>query len=305
MRKSLQVFTALGATSLAACVPMEQAALTYSSKSTIGVGVEAGTQQAPGLEVTIGFKESNIALVPVAVAKYCYKASGTQCQDAIYQMQLIKGGRRDLVENLPLELQINDINTRLAQLNNEQNLSIGRLADLRAGIAVAEAAFAAQSELDKLGPADDNAVPEAVSERAELLATAQSASDDFDLDAARRDAAKIETEQTARGKKIDVFQEQRARLTAQLESNSEKGRNDAYSVYGRFSGSANGTSTGAGLTAGKVFATGIAAQNITEFGTQADCFASIRSLALMIDDTHAADRNKLLTSAAEICKRGS
>lgn len=290
---------------VAGCVPMEQATLTYTSKSTIGVGVEAGTQQTPGLDVTIGFKETNIALVPVAVAKYCYKATSSQCQNAIYRMELVRGGKNDSSQTQPIVARINDINRTLEELNGEQSRQTQRLADLRANIAVAEAAESARAELAELNSTPPDESAERANRLAELQAKANSAPANFSLSEARAQAAAIEADQTARSTRIKTFQEDKVRLTAQLEADTESGRTDALSVYGRFNGTANGDEGGAGLTAGKVFATGIAAQNLTEFATTAECLSNIGALASMIDDANAAERDKLLSSAPQICSRQS
>lgn len=306
MNKGSLTVTVMAGMLCSACVPMEQAALTYTSKSTIGVGLEAGTAETPGLDVTIGFKESNAALVPVAVAKFCYKARGAECQNAIYQMALIQGGKEDVVENGPVQSRLEEIAATLNKLNQDQARETEQLANLRAKVAVAEAAQSAQDELDNMGTASVQDTPEITSRRSELTAKAQSAPDGFNLGNAIQQTAALENTRTERTQKIETFLEERKSLTTQLESNSASGRTDAFSVYGRFSGQANGTGQGASLTAGKVFATGIAAQNLTELGVASNCLASIQSLAEMLDaETQAADRAKLLGSAGEICARQS
>lgn len=132
--------------SACACVPMEQASLTYTSKTTMGVSVAAGTQDTPGLDVSIGFKETNVALVPVAVAKYCYKATAAQCQKTIYEMKLISGGKVDEVESLPVEKRIAEINQELGRIIDQQKPETDRLGELRANISLAEAAEIASAE---------------------------------------------------------------------------------------------------------------------------------------------------------------
>lgn len=285
------------------CVPMEQASLTYTSKTTMGVGVAAGTQDTPGLEVTIGFKESNIALVPVAVAKYCYKATASQCQDAIYQMRMISGGKTDAVESLPVQNRIEELNRELEQLFGQQKLETERLASLKYRIAVAEAADVADAELAKLGPVAADASPEAQNARAALTAKSALRPAGFNVADARKDVAQLEAAQVARTAKVDNFRQEQAQLSGQLDANSNRQRTDAYSVYGKFSGSATGDSKGAGLTAGKVFATGVAAQNLTEFATTADCLANIRFLAEMMPDGQDAEKAELLKTAGEVCRR--
>jgi hypothetical protein len=159
MKKFMKALGPLLMLATSACVPMEQASLTYTSKTTMGVGVAAGTQDTPGLEVTIGFKEVNVALVPVAVAKYCYKATAEQCQNAIYQMRMVSGGKTDAIENLPIEKRIDGVNREVQDLFDQQKLEDDRRAALSAGIDLVQTADAADAELGKLGPAAADAPP--------------------------------------------------------------------------------------------------------------------------------------------------
>lgn len=294
------------ATGLSGCVPMEQAPLTYTSKTTMGVGMSTGTTDTPGFDVTIGYKEVNVALVPVAVAKYCYKATEEQCQNAIYEMELVTGKKIDAVENSPLQRRLDELNGHLERLVGEQKTDSERLASLRSQIAVADAATAAKRELDELGTASDDEAPERQSVRATLNAKIEQrrAQADFNVANARQVAAQIEAKESALTAKAATYRQEQARLLSQLERNSNSDRYDAYSVFGKFTGNASGTEEGAGLTAGKVFATGIAAQNLTEFATTADCLANIRFLADMMPEGKDADKAALLRTAGEVCKRG-
>lgn len=286
-----------------ACVPMEQSSLTYTSKTSMGVGVAAGTQDTPGLDVTIGFKEVNVALVPVAVAKYCYKATAEQCQNAIYQMRMVAGGKTDAIENLPIEKRIDGVNREVQSLFDQQKLEDDRRASLSAEIDLVQTADAADSELIKLGPALADAPPEALNARAALTARSALRPAAFDVASARKELAQLEAVRSARTIRLDSLRQEKVQLSGQLNANSNRQRTDAYSVYGKFSGGATGNGQGAGLTAGKVFATGVAAQNLTEFATTVDCLANIRLLAEMIP-TDSAERFKLLNNAGELCKRG-
>lgn len=298
------------ATGLSGCVPMEQAPLTYTSKMTAGVGMSTGTTDTPGFDVTIGYKEVNIALVPVAVAKYCYKATEEQCQNAIYQMKLVTGKKIDAVENSPLQRRLDELNGDMERLVGEQKTDSERLVSLRSQIAVADAATAAKRELDELGTGSADQVPERQSVRETLLAKIGQRPANFNVANARQEAAQIEAKESARNAEAATYRQEQARLASQLNRNSNSHRYDAYSVFGKFNGKASGDKQGAGLTVGKVFATGIAAQNLTEFATTADCLANIRFLADMMPKPNGKDaqidaqKAALLGTAGEVCKRG-
>lgn len=292
------------ATGLSGCVPMEQAPLTYTSKMTAGLGMSTGTTDTPGFDVTIGYKEVNIAVVPVAVAKYCDTATEAQCQNAIYEMELVTGRKIDAVENSPLQRRLDELNGDLERLVGEQKTDSERLASLRSQIAVADAATAAKRELDELGTASTDEAPERQSVRATLMAKIGQRPADFNVANARQEAAQIEYNQSALTAKAATYRQEQARLSSQLDRNSNSHRYDAYSVFGKFNGNASARREGAGLTVGKVFATGIAAQNLTEFATTADCLANIRFLADMMPEGKDADKAALLRTAGEVCKRG-
>lgn len=287
----------------AACVPMEQAALTYTSKTTMGVGLAAGTQDTPGLDVTIGFKESNVALVPVAVAKYCYKASKAQCQNMIYEMEVITGSKLDASSSQPVQKRLDEIRRELNSLIADQRADTDRVAIHKSQIASALTADEADQELTSIGNVTAETTEE-LERRSALIRAANSRPTNFDLAGAQLEVARLEQAQLARAARINALQTEGSQLSPQLDRDSNSRRGDALSVYGKFNGAATGKSQGAGLTAGKVFATGVAAQNLTEFATSADCLANIRFLAEMMPDGKDAEKASLLASAGKVCIRG-
>lgn len=298
-----EIVAASLAIGLSGCVPMEQAALTYTSKTTMGVGMAGGTQETPGLEVAIGFKEANIALVPVAVAKYCYKAKKALCQNDIYRMKMVVGNKIDAVESLPIQNRIDEINRELEQSVNEQKRDTDRLSQLNAMIALTKAADAADAALKNIPDAVAGESPDVTRDRAEQEATAKLRPVNFDAAKARDEIARLDGVQIARTARRGELQKELASLTPRINANSSRGRTDAYSVYGKFSGAASGNGQGANLTAGKVFATGIAAQNLTEFATTTECLGKVHDMAEMIPSEKADERIALLASAGKICGR--
>ncbi|WP_138983955.1 hypothetical protein [Sphingomonas elodea] len=281
---------------------MEQTSLTYTSRTTMGVGVAGGTPDTPGLDVNIGFKEANVALVPVAVAKYCYKSTGAQCQNPIYKMEMIAGGKFDAIQNSPIEKRISEFDREIQQFFDQQKADDDNRATLAAGIALVEAADAADSELLKLGPAAADDTPEKINARKALAAKAAVRPANFDATKSRKEIAQLDASKSTRSERLNGLLQQKSNLLGQLNANTDSKRTDAFSVYGRFSGAANGDSGGAGLTAGKVFATGVAAQNITEFATLTECLSNIRVLAEMLPKD-SADRASLLKSTSDLCRR--
>lgn len=69
--KSLFVFVPV---LLVGCA-LPQAPLVYSSKVSVGVGISAATPDQPGVDIHIGYKQVDVAYVPVAVGKPCDPAN--------------------------------------------------------------------------------------------------------------------------------------------------------------------------------------------------------------------------------------
>ncbi len=60
---------------------MEQAALVYSAQISIGVGVAAATPNQPGVDLHIGYKQTDVAYVPVAVkSRSCDNTEKNNCK---------------------------------------------------------------------------------------------------------------------------------------------------------------------------------------------------------------------------------
>lgn len=298
---------------LAGCYPMEQSPLVYSSKSTIGVGLAAGTPENPGLDVTIGFKETNVALVPVVVAKFCRYTNATSCQHANYAMEVIKGGKIDTVENKRVRQDIEARQAEISVLN-------GQIAELERGKAAAEEnirKLEKRAEAEKtLATVGDQPKPD----EGEALANQRIAALQDREATASVSKANLVTERStlsqtiellkARKDRVTTLQGEIGRLTASITADKQGTRDDALSVFGTFKGGGTGDKEGASLTGGKVFATGIAAQNLSEHAGVADCLAAVGLLAGQFKEVGTAQevaaaraaRNGLLADAGNVCK---
>jgi len=306
MNKAI-VMAALTAPALAACYPMEQAPLVYASKSTIGVSIAAGTPDNPGLDLIIGYKDTNAALVPVAVAKRCL-ASSSDCEDGNYKMQLVSGGKLDIVDS-------SSIQETLQKVEDSLRVKLQQLEVASENMRNAEALET--SLQDKQREVD------------ELLALRAAEGASLNFDAARKqdleskrgtDIANIAAEVTkAKNAAVAARQHQQsiqadvadlnrrsASLQALLRDRQSGERKDAYSVYGTFEGTASGSAKDGGLNAGRVFATGIAAQNISEFAGIEQCLRRIGDLVEQLpsgSDDEKKKRADFITQSLELCKK--
>lgn len=321
---------------LAACYPMEQAPLVYASKATVGVGISAGTSDNPGLEMILGYKATDVALVPVAVAKYCSDRGWKNCENEIYKIEIISGKKVDkstgdsirlMISQAEIEQRIekNKTDALIAEqdlLVKDQSRVIARdqyqkeLDDLLAAGAAAAAAAAAAAPPAAAGAAAaapavaPSPVPSArISKLNELLA---------ELNAQGLQKSKIDADIAAKKDQVasafklyDAATKKVKELNDQLSNDISGERGDSLSVYGTFGGSSNATTdskdkpanASAGLNGSKVFATGIAAQNLSEYQGATDCLRAINNLALALPANKVDERTNLITSANVICAK--
>lgn len=298
-RTHLSIITALAAAT-GACAPLEQAPLVYSSRAQIGVGVTAGTTENPGLDINIGYKGLDAAFVPVAVAKYC--RSGQTCEKVDYNIATVRGQNEveglSTVDEAAIDRYETDIaaNSKIIQDTQPQIearetklANIGKLAEKRA-------------EHDGIVPAVVDNVEQPLSQ-ADQRQKEKLAAEIAAIEAYEAEKPTLETEvrtlkstvEDARRKRDEAYGLLN-RILARKRMQTGDSKLDAFSVYGTFNGSANGTRDGASLTAGKVFSTGVAAQNLSQGvreGSKAaattSCLVAARSL---LKDATLSDEQK-------------
>lgn len=293
---------------LGGCMPLEQAPLVYSSKNQIGVGVAAGTPDSPGLDVNIGYKGLDAAFVPVAVAKKC--PAGHNCALVNYNIEVIKGDNKlsgQGVVDSQLLLQygaaITAADRKITETSSAISVKQGQLASL-------------------------DALPDRLKRQAELSATVDAAGapivrpgpeieEKTKLDVEIAELQKLQSQRATlqqdivnlRGLNTDTAEARAEAQAAQRDLLARKDirtgddKVDALSVYGSFNGNASGEAKGAGLKLGKVFSTGIAAQNLSQgIRNSAHIEATARCLetARALIGTTVVDA-ALLTAVARSC----
>ncbi len=247
IRLTLSFVTGLA---LIGCSPLEQAPLVYSSKVVVGIDVSTPTSEQPGASISLGVKMVDAAYVPVAVAKNCDDSTilnsasngepTSNCENLIYQIKPIEGtssssddktnnaGQENAAKIAALSAQVESLNRELIGLKAQETTAIKNAAD-------AAAKTIASSTLG----AEQAVTPEQV------------------------EAEVVSNQVTQKTKQLE-------QVVEQLKSTLSIDRKDSYSVFGSFDSS---TKTGINPTAktadldlnlGKVFSTGVAAQNLTE-----------------------------------------
>lgn len=304
---------AAAAFALAGCAPLQQAALMYASKSAVGLDVAVGTTDTPGGSVTIGFKMVDAAYVPVAVSKK--RANDTTAGDLADEI-------------LRIEAQFGEGSAaaQLAQLSEDDKEKLKAYLDAKLAQERALAALARTEAAIKKNEADLSRytadLDQSKAEQAKLPATASTEAKKKLADDILELGKRIEAENSdiAKGKALRASQADRLREAQSLVAtrlaeaqNAIAGlrtdKRDALSVYGRFNaegaGAAASSPTGK-LTAGKIFSTGVASQNLTEavrFEAEAISRAQcLDSVAAVLKTLKEEERAKYVDSMQSLCR---
>lgn len=308
----------MAAPMLSGCLPLEQAPLVYTSRIQMGVGVAAGQPESPGLDVNIGFKGLDAALVPVAYAKHCGAKADKGCNAVKYDVQVVHGSNKLSAASLLDEQTTQRLLDTIATGNNAIKANSEQRADLERELREVGTLKEKESLLAALTPppptpTTDHAgaaiTPAAAPLTAEQNAQAVKLKAEIDRlrdikpgeTQAKIDRLNKQNEDTA--KSVAANEADLRKLLARRSTKSGDDKEDALSVYGSFNGSATGDRNGAGLTLGKVFSTGIAAQFIAQglaasapASAVAQCLRSAHDLLGKVTNATAAEREALLTS---------
>lgn len=285
-------FSLCGLLLLAACAPLQQAPLLYSSKTTVGLDVSTSASETPGGSISIGFKMVDAAYVPVAVSKKLRDDAGNRdisSEIVRIEAQFGEGNNTGQLDSLSADnkekitayLQAKVLEERLAASARTQARALAR--NERELVRLQSLQADARRAVEKhtgATPQETHAADEAsVSEASKKIAEVQA-----DIE---RDRPKLEQLQQ---KLRDAQAGAEKSLTEAAEAVAflRTDKRDALSVYGRFnadSAAAASSSPTARLTAGKIFSTGVASQNLTEAvrkeaeaGAMAQCLDSVTKL---------------------------
>lgn len=303
---------------LGACAPLQQAPLVYSSKNVVGVDVSATTNEAPGASINIGYKQVDAAYVPVAVAKPCDKNESDKialnCQSDIYKLHLVRGSSEEGIE------------AKEGNNDNAESVEIVRNYQIRTvshelAIKKRDEAEKQLAEIASQEQETDTSKQVGIQARKELATK--------ELGAAKLAWQAAQNEFNQAKAKFDKLSPEQMKKANDATKKSNQVMQDAFSVFGSFDAK---TQTGvgpqedketsadsqdkkpldlkAGVNLGKMFSTGIAAQNLTKgleahYRNQsaAGCLERARHLT---DDPHIKSDAKIyvqvLTEALKACQ---
>lgn len=301
---------------LPACAPLQQAPLLYSSKATVGIDVSTSTTESPGGSISFGVKIVDAAYVPVAVSKKVTdQSSSRELPSEIIRIEAIFGegstaGRLDSLteEN---KTKIRDfLNAKLVEEKIAEGIkALEKIQSERATNREAAQASLARIETELQAFTAETSADVKQKKEAERDASKQrleEATASFDRDAPVLESKRSEL-QVARATSDRLFA-----AAAEAASFLRTDKRDAMSVYGRFNstGAAGAASSpSASLTAGKIFSTGVASQNLTEAvrheaaaGSITACF---QGLAKLFEGIDAGKRAELLGKFDGLCALNS
>lgn len=272
---------------LAACTALPQAALIYSSRVSGGLDISGGATDTQGVSLNIGFKTTDLAYVPVAVGASA-PGGGLGPLTPLSASHGV-GINAEAFDRLPEKNKERiaahgEALVKLKQALNDVKSVQGNLAQAEAKSSEAAAAAAAM-------PTDP--AKKAVAEKAGNDLTQKKTL------LAEKEAAVEEAKKTVATRLAEA-----AESFGMLQSRSV----DAMSVYGQFNGAGAGSTPGASspasgqLAVGRVFSTGVAAQNLTQAVQQEArslCIARLNELVARAGEP--ASQAALASKVTELC----
>lgn len=246
------------------CAPLSQAPLVYNSKIIFGARISASNPQTPGVDLNVGFTTEDTAFIPVAVSKLPEKWGGDEGTASI---DLIKGSS-GLINPASIEI-------AAAKVHEAEKTRLEKMKTFR-DIESKSNEFKKQArELNTEINSFDKTSPEFNSKNKELGKNLKNIKDDL-----------IENDNKLANAKIDWDTAESNVKSAKAELEKVEGKSDAYSVFGSFdSKSSVNENAKAGISLGRVFSTGVAAQNMSEGLKQsyshlaiAACLDSLKSI---------------------------
>lgn len=314
---------------LAGCSSLSQAPLVYSSQSTIGVDISSTSAANPGVSLNFGYKQTDVAYVPVAVAIAASgAASGVVPITADYGQDETGGDRNNL--RLALESRLQAYNMALADeqkaqqevfsrrpLRNELKARLDAQRSQALSLAGRQRDAAAKASADAAAASAPGAAPELKAAADTAATEAQQARDAADRAAAEvraTEAALVPAQEALTKAELalaDAAQKRRFAREAvdSVQSLMVTKKRDAMSVYGSFNALTDaGAASAANLSVrlGKVFSTGLAAQNLTEaekLDTQSKCVAAALQAvaASQVAAASATEAAVLMQAAGQLC----
>lgn len=276
MRKLLLISSLLAA----GCSPLQQAPLMYTSKQVFGVDISAPTTESTGVSMNLGFKNVDAAYVPIAVSK--------EGIDTISTISATYGSSDGAQDNAPADLQV-------ARVNALKNAILGEQAAQNNFKSANDEYAAAQQYNTYISTGDI--------EQAKTLADSKIfSSSNLDKHRALTNSSQQIPAPDIAGLKNSLNNAEQilSKASQNIETTKKElaellfvRRTDAMSVYGSFGATTSGGNSAINNKLGKMFSTGVAAQNLTEgIARESEVLARGRFLASCIELAKSMEKEK-------------
>ncbi|GAB3380983.1 hypothetical protein [Lysobacter fragariae] len=281
------------------CASLQQAPLVYVSKVSYGLDVSTTSTESPGIGFNLGYKQVDAAYVPVAVARPCDQRSDMACDGPIYGVQVISGSAHSGKASSDLSADESREKTRqLTEIAGDLNKAKSDLLSAQGEVSTAERRrselIARHDDARRKHDAISAGSPDATALSDEDNATLASFDEkhsaaELALENARQLVAKRERE----------VENQSSRFATLANEIGGSTQGDSYSVFGSFNAKADAGTSQVASRLGKIFATGVASQNIsrglehayTEQATAStSCFNALAVASKSATDMAAVER---------------
>ncbi|QEY75033.1 hypothetical protein [Pseudomonas denitrificans (nom. rej.)] len=276
------------------CSPLQQAPLMYTSKQVFGVDISAPTTESTGVTMNLGFKNVDAAYVPIAVSK---DGQNIALVSATYGQGDTNQKKADSTQLS----RINELKSALEQQKFSANLADGNSKALIAAGEYNRLAAVGKSTGDVTQAKAYVAANKSVFALPQLTPLQQYTSQGTEIPDQDMDDIKNKQQSALKDAADDAANVEKAQkeLAALLYVN----RQDAMSVYGSFGSSTGKDSSTLSNKLGKMFSTGVAAQNLTEgIAAEGKASAAGQFLANCIEITKALDAAKQKQFAEDCSK---
>jgi hypothetical protein len=258
MNKCLLAITFL----ISGCAPLQQAPLVYTSKQVLGIDISAPTTESTGVTFNLGFKNVDAAYVPVAVSKKEGSADDTKLKEiyATYgrgHQNSAEDQRRQAEQKMKIEQLTRTLESRDEAIAKLKTLD-AQVESYNKSVETLSSAPKAQVSSIKKALTDDivelkstQILPQTIQEKLDKKEPLSSNEVEVAVEPLKEKITRLDD-------KVD--EDRRA-----LEKTFDISQRDAMSVFGSFASNVdNGQSTGLSQNLGKMFSTGVAAQNLTQ-----------------------------------------
>lgn len=230
------------------CAPLQQAPLMYTSKQVLGVDISAPTTESTGVTMNLGFKNVDAAYVPIAVSK----------ENNSIELVTAEYGSANEDNGSPQELEAWVTNLKQAIL--AEQIAQNTLNTIEADYVAAQQ----YNNYISLGNKDQaQALASGDSFKSAKLARIKAATlQDETISSTNMEELKKSQEKAQTDLKQATTNLNEAKR--QVADSLEIQRKDAMSVYGSFGSTIGDNSSLFNNKLGKMFSTGVAAQNLTE-----------------------------------------